>query len=183
MGLHVTAAKFDQPSSMVHSHLSCLASDVRVCGALRQLNKHWPLKLVKLGVSWAQSLLTMATAYIALLLLLCFFTAVNDCAGTLSTATKDKRKEKKRKEKTMPFGVNLMRSQVVYRAAQEDKRNGLMQWFYMHSLPWHALRAVQPCMSAIVYCTIGCCQQMLHKTACASSVSCSTPQRKTALLH
>ena len=28
------------------------------------------------------------------------------------------RKEKKRKEKTTPFGVNLMRSQVVYRAAQ-----------------------------------------------------------------
>jgi len=28
------------------------------------------------------------------------------------------RKEKKRKEKTTPFGVNLMRSQVLYRAAQ-----------------------------------------------------------------
>ncbi len=26
--------------------------------------------------------------------------------------------EKKRKEKTTPFGVNLMRSQVLYRAAQ-----------------------------------------------------------------
>ncbi len=29
-----------------------------------------------------------------------------------------KRKEKKRNEKTTPFGVNLMRSQVSYRAAQ-----------------------------------------------------------------
>jgi len=29
-----------------------------------------------------------------------------------------KRKEKKRKENTTPFGVNLMRSQVLYRAAQ-----------------------------------------------------------------
>jgi len=28
--------------------------------------------------------------------------------------------EKKRKEKTTPFGVNLMRSQVLYRAAQEQ---------------------------------------------------------------
>jgi len=28
------------------------------------------------------------------------------------------RKEKKRKEKTTPFGVNLMRSQKLYRAAQ-----------------------------------------------------------------
>ena len=28
--------------------------------------------------------------------------------------------EKKRKEKTTPFGVNLMRSQVLYRAAQGD---------------------------------------------------------------
>jgi hypothetical protein len=28
------------------------------------------------------------------------------------------RKEKIRKEKTTPFGVNLMRSQVLYRAAQ-----------------------------------------------------------------
>ena len=27
--------------------------------------------------------------------------------------------EKKRKEKTTPFGVNLMRSQVLYQAAQE----------------------------------------------------------------
>ena len=27
--------------------------------------------------------------------------------------------EQKRKEKTTPFGVNLMRSQVLYRAAQE----------------------------------------------------------------
>ncbi len=27
-------------------------------------------------------------------------------------------KEKKRREKTTPFGVNLMRSQVLYRAAQ-----------------------------------------------------------------
>jgi len=30
----------------------------------------------------------------------------------------NKRKEKKRKEKTTPFGVNLKRSQVLYRAAQ-----------------------------------------------------------------
>jgi len=29
-----------------------------------------------------------------------------------------KRKEKKRKEKTTPFGVNLMRSQLLYRAAK-----------------------------------------------------------------
>jgi len=29
-----------------------------------------------------------------------------------------KRKEKKRKEKTTPFGVNSMRSQILYRAAQ-----------------------------------------------------------------
>ena len=28
--------------------------------------------------------------------------------------------EKKRKEKTTPFGVNLMRSQVLYRAAQSQ---------------------------------------------------------------
>ncbi len=33
------------------------------------------------------------------------------------------RKEKKRKEKTTPFGVNLMRSQVLYRAAQGLKGN------------------------------------------------------------
>ena len=37
------------------------------------------------------------------------------------TATDGKaaKKEKKRKEKTTPFGVNLTRSQVIYRAAQK----------------------------------------------------------------
>ncbi len=30
----------------------------------------------------------------------------------------EKRKEKKRQERTTPFGVNVMRSQVLYRAAQ-----------------------------------------------------------------
>ena len=30
------------------------------------------------------------------------------------------RKEKKRKEKTTPFGVNLMRSPVIYQAAQDQ---------------------------------------------------------------
>ena len=34
------------------------------------------------------------------------------------TRKEKKRKEKKRKEKTTPFGVILMRSQVLYRAAQ-----------------------------------------------------------------
>ncbi len=34
--------------------------------------------------------------------------------------------EKKRKEKTTPFGVNLMRSQVLYRAAQNLFR---YSWF------------------------------------------------------
>jgi len=28
---------------------------------------------------------------------------------------------RKRKENTMPFGVNLMKSQVLYRAAQDDE--------------------------------------------------------------
>ncbi len=31
--------------------------------------------------------------------------------------------ERSRKEKTMPFGVNSMRSQVLYRATQGDKRS------------------------------------------------------------
>ena len=35
------------------------------------------------------------------------------------TRKEKKRKEKKRKEKNTLFGVNLMRSQVLYRAAQE----------------------------------------------------------------
>jgi len=34
-----------------------------------------------------------------------------------------KEKKKKRKEKTTPFGVNLMRSQVLYRAAQSSNKN------------------------------------------------------------
>jgi len=36
----------------------------------------------------------------------------------ISTALHGMTWEKKRKEKTTPFGVNLMRSQVLYRAAQ-----------------------------------------------------------------
>ena len=99
----------------------------------------------------------MATAYIALLLLLCSSQLSMIVPAHSPWPLRTSGKKRKRKEKTTPFGVNLMRSQVLYRAAQENKRNGLMQWCYMHSLPWHALRAVQPCMSAIVYCTIGCC--------------------------
>jgi len=41
--------------------------------------------------------------------------------GSLSaaaTALSFRKKRKERKEKTTPFGVNLMRSQVLYQAAQ-----------------------------------------------------------------
>ena len=38
--------------------------------------------------------------------------------------------EKHRKEKTTPFGVNLMRSQVLYKAAQV-----LAAWYAVHIAP------------------------------------------------
>ena len=43
--------------------------------------------------------------------------------------------QKKRKEKTTPFGINLMRSQVLYRAAQERACNNMQKTsFLMKSL-------------------------------------------------
>ena len=39
------------------------------------------------------------------------------CEG-LDACGRGKQRKRKRNEKTTPFGVNLMRSQVVYRAAQ-----------------------------------------------------------------
>jgi hypothetical protein len=44
--------------------------------------------------------------------------------------------EKERKEKTTPYGVNLMRSQVLYRAAQHVKACivAKCEWLKMHPL-------------------------------------------------
>ena len=46
-----------------------------------------------------------------------------------------KRKEKKRKEKTTPFGVNSMRSQVLYRAAQTHLRQYKQSYNLWTSVP------------------------------------------------
>ncbi len=45
---------------------------------------------------------------------------------------------KKRKEKTTPFGVNSMRSQVLHRAAQDVLHDILFVWLsQMVSMPMH----------------------------------------------
>jgi len=43
---------------------------------------------------------------------------VHTLTGYRKKRKEKKRKEKKRKEKTTPFGVSLLRSPVLYRAAQ-----------------------------------------------------------------
>ena len=56
-----------------------------------------------------------------------------------------KRQEKKRKEKTIPFGVNLTRSLVIYQAAQiavEDT----------HSVGASLLDAAQLALKAVKWC-------------------------------
>ncbi len=51
--------------------------------------------------------------------------------------------EKKRKEKTTPFGINLMRSQVLYRAAQEHGHTHKAEfWAKVHTLV-HAVDIIQ----------------------------------------
>ncbi len=52
-----------------------------------------------------------------------------DVIRVRTSLAKGSRQEKKRKEKTTPFGVNLMRSQVLYRAAQR-----LRGFFYILTL-------------------------------------------------
>ena len=61
----------------------------------------------------------------------CLSSCMSNCVSKLPGSnglwhSSEKRKEKKGKEKTAPFGINLMRSQVLYRAAQvpgSDKLN------------------------------------------------------------
>ena len=50
----------------------------------------------------------------------------------------------KRKEKTMPFGVNLMRSQVLYRAAQVQV--GQVLW---HLVFWRCIHIVNMSGAAV----------------------------------
>ncbi len=45
----------------------------------------------------------------------------------------DRSEHKKRKEKTTPFGVNLMRSQVLYQAAQIRKQYHLLCMKVVHN--------------------------------------------------
>ncbi len=70
---------------------------------------------------------------------------------------------KKRKEKTSPFGVNLMRSQVLYRAAQGSKtltiyspgprcKGMLHQWSQRPCLQWnHILSSLDSSIKALLH--------------------------------
>jgi len=64
-----------------------------------------------------------------------------------------KKKEKKRKEKTTPFGVNLMRSQVLYRAAQVQQVTTLpCNKPQVQSLSSHSANICKLCFFAILDC-------------------------------
>ena len=57
--------------------------------------------------------------------------------------------KKKRKEKTMPFGVNLMKSQISYQVAQESTRNifhaqAALCWLYWRQSSGHLKKCLVP---------------------------------------
>ena len=69
--------------------------------------------------------------------------------------------EEQRKERTTPFGINSMRSQVSYRAAKAS--DSILRWLCCGSISvWFG------CLSSVLNCWV-CMTAWLHESACSTS--------------